>query len=298
MEVEKVTSTDYQEMAPRVNERQRFVRVFFQRRIVIFGILVLLVMFFCAIFAPLIAPYNPIEQNLKDFLQQPSGAHWLGTDNIGRDTLSRLIYGARTAVMIGFVTVALSTLLGTVFGTLAGYYGGVTNTIIMRITDIFMPFPMIVLAMLFATVLGGGMLNIILALGIAVTPAYIRVICGMALSIKENDYILAERAMGTSNMRIMIRHILPNSFAPIIVTMTLQLGFVILAEASLSFLGIGIRPPTPAWGSMVNDGYKFLSMMPILSFAPGIAIMLVVFAFNIVGDALRDALDPRLRGTL
>ncbi len=298
MEVEKVNSAVYQEMAPRVNERRRFVRVFFQRRIVIFGLIVLLVMFFCAIFAPLIAPYNPIEQNLKDFLQQPSSAHWLGTDNIGRDTLSRLIYGARTAVMIGFVTVALSTLLGTIFGTLAGYYGGVTNAIIMRITDIFMPFPMIVLAMLFATVLGGGMLNIILALGIAVTPAYVRVICGMALSVKENDYILAERAMGTSNMRIMIHHILPNSFAPIIVTMTLQLGFVILAEASLSFLGIGIRPPTPAWGSMVNDGYKFLSMMPILSFAPGIAIMLVVFAFNIVGDALRDALDPRLRGTL
>jgi ABC-type dipeptide/oligopeptide/nickel transport system permease subunit len=142
------------------------------------------------------------------------------------------------------------------------------------------------------------MLNIVLALGIAVTPAYIRVICGMALSIKENDYILAEKAMGTSGLRTMIKHILPNSFAPLIISITLQLGFVILSEASLSFLGIGIRPPTPAWGSMVNDGYHYLTMIPVLSFAPGAAIMIVVFAFNIVGDALRDALDPRLRGTL
>ncbi|HEX7475683.1 MAG TPA: ABC transporter permease [Dehalococcoidales bacterium] len=298
MVVEKSSVVEFSETAPRLNEWRRFVRVFFQRRIVIFGLLILLIMFVCAIFAQWIAPYNPYEQNLKGILLQPTGSHLLGTDSIGRDTLSRLIFGARTAAAVGFTTVALSALLGIVFGILAGYYGGVTNMIIMRITDVFMPFPMIVLAMLFASVLGGGMLNIILALGIATTPAYIRVVCGMALSVKENDYILAERAMGTSNLRIMARHILPNSFAPIIITITLQLGFVILAEASLSFLGIGIRPPTAAWGSMVNDGYHYLTRVPILSFAPGFAIMLVVFAFNIVGDALRDALDPRLRGTL
>jgi len=297
MLVEKISPVG-SEIAPRISERRRFVRVFLQRRIVIFGLAVLLLMFFCAAFAPWIAPYDPNEQNLREFLQQPGSSHLLGTDNLGRDTLSRLIFGARTAVMVGFVTVALSTVLGTVFGTLAGYFGGLTNMIIMRITDVFMPFPMIVLALLFATVLGGGMLNIILALGIAVTPAYIRVICGMALAVRENDYILAERAMGASNLRIMLKHILPNSFAPIIVTMTLQLGIVIHSEASLSFLGIGIRPPTAAWGSMVNDGYHQLTRIPILSFAPGAAIMLVVFAFNIVGDALRDALDPRLRGTL
>ncbi len=298
MVVENVTQIDAHEMAPRVNEWRRFVRVFFQRRIVIFGLFVLFVMFFCAAFAQWISPYDPYEQNLRGILQGPSTSHLLGTDSIGRDTLSRLIYGARTAVGVGFTTVFLSALLGVILGVLAGYYGGITNMIIMRITDVFMPFPMIILAMLFASVLGGGMLNIILALGIAVTPAYIRVICGMAMSVKENDYILAERSMGTSNLRIMARHILPNSFAPIIITITLQLGFVILAEASLSFLGIGIRPPTAAWGSMVNDGYHYLTRVPVLSFAPGAAIMLVVFAFNIVGDALRDALDPRLRGTL
>jgi peptide/nickel transport system permease protein len=279
-------------------ESRRFIRVFLGRKIVIFGLTVLVLMFFCAAFAPWISPYDPLEQNLRSVLQQPSAAHLLGTDALGRDTLSRLIWGARTAVMVGFLTVAFSAIIGTIFGTLAGYYSGPVNMIIMRITDVFMPFPMIVLALLFASVLGGGMLNIILALGIAVTPAYVRVICGMALSVKENDYILAEKAMGASNLRIMLRHILPNSFAPIIITMTLQLGFVILAEASLSFLGIGIRPPTAAWGSMVNDGYRQLTRVPILSFAPGLAIMLTVFAFNIVGDALRDALDPRLRGTL
>jgi peptide/nickel transport system permease protein len=298
MIIKKVTPADSAEMAPRISESRRFIRVFLQRRIVIFGLFILFLMFFCAAFAQWIVPFDPNQQNLRDFLQQPSSSHLLGTDNIGRDTLSRLIYGARTAVVVGFLTVALSAIIGTVFGTLAGYFSGPVNMIIMRITDIFMPFPMIVLALLFAAVLGGGMLNIVLALGIAVTPAYIRVICGMSLSVKENDYIMAEKAMGASNLRIMLRHILPNSFAPIIVTITLQLGFVILSEASLSFLGIGIRPPTAAWGSMVNDGYRQLSRIPILSFAPGLAIMLVVFAFNVVGDALRDALDPRLRGTL
>ena len=265
MAVEKNSITEFRETAPRVNEWQRFVRVFFQRRIVIFGSWSYWTMFACAIFAQWIAPYDPYEQNLKGILLQPSTSHLLGTDSIGRDTLSRLIYGARTAAAVGFTTVALSALVGIFFGILAGFYGGVTNMVIMRITDVFMPFPMIVLAMLFASVLGGGMLNIILALGIATTPAYVEVVCGMAMSVKENDYILAERAMGTSNLRVMARHILPNSFAPIIITITLQLGFVILAEASLSFLGIGIRPPTAAWGSMVNDGYHFLTRVPILS---------------------------------
>ena len=254
MVVEKNSVAEFRETAPRVNEWQRFVRVFFQRRIVIFGLLILLIMFACAIFAQWIAPYDPYEQNLKGILQQPSTTHLLGTDSIGRDTLSRLIFGARTAAAVGFTTVALSAVIGIFFGILAGFYGGVTNMVIMRITDVFMPFPMIVLAMLFASVLGGGMLNIILALGIATTPAYVRVVCGMALSVKENDYILAERAMGTSNLRVMARHILPDSFVLIIITITLQLGFVILAEASLTSLGIGIRPPTAAWGSMVNDG--------------------------------------------
>lgn len=298
MEIDVTTATDFSEAPPRVTEWRRFVRVFFQRRIVIFGLLVLIILALTGIFAPQLAPYDPYEQNLSNILQQPSREHLLGTDPIGRDTLSRLIYGTRTALTVGFVSVSIATAIGVTLGIIAGYFGGIINMLIMRFTDILMPFPMIVLALLLAAVLGGGIQNVILALGIATIPGYIRVMCGMALSIKENDYILATRAMGASHPRIMLRHILPNAIAPIIVVATLQLGFLILAEAGLSFLGIGIKPPGAAWGAMVNEGYRYLVKLPILSFAPGAAIMLVVFAFNIVGDALRDALDPRLRGTL
>ncbi len=298
MATDVTTATGFSEVAPRVTEWRRFVRVFFQRRIVIFGLLVLIILALTGIFAPQLAPYDPYQQDLHNILQQPSREHLLGTDPIGRDTLSRLIYGTRTALTVGFVSVSIATVIGVTLGILAGYFGGIINMLIMRFTDILMPFPMIVLALLLAAVLGGGIQNVILALGIATIPGYIRIMCGMTLSIKQNDYILATRAMGADHPRIMLRHILPNAIAPIIVVVTLQLGFLILAEAGLSFLGIGIKPPGAAWGAMVNEGYRFLVKIPILSFAPGAAIMLVVFAFNIVGDALRDALDPRLRGTL
>lgn len=298
MAADVTTTAGFSEAPPRVNEWMRFVRVFFQRRIVIFGLLVLIILGLTAIFATQLTPYDPYKQNLTSILQQPSREHLLGTDPIGRDTLSRLIYGTRTALTVGFVAVSIATVIGVTLGILAGYFSGIINMLIMRFTDILMPFPMIVLALLIAAVLGGGIQNVILALGIATIPGYIRIMCGMTLSIKQNDYILATRAMGASHGRIMLRHILPNAIAPIIVVVTLQLGFLILAEAGLSFLGIGIKPPGAAWGAMVNEGYRYLVKMPILSFAPGAAIMLVVFAFNIVGDALRDALDPRLRGTL
>jgi peptide/nickel transport system permease protein len=286
------------EAPPRVSEWRRFRRVFFQRRIVMFGLLILLILGFTAIFADRLAPYDPYKQDLNNILLQPSKAHLLGTDAIGRDTLSRLIYGSRTALTVGFLAMAISASIGVTLGTIAGYFGGIINMAIMRLTDVFMPFPMIVLALMIAALLGGGIHNVILALGIATVPVYTRVTCGMALSIRENDYIVAERSMGASHLRIMVRHVLPNAFPPIIVVITLQLGFLILSEASLSFLGIGIEPPGAAWGAMVNEGYRYLVRLPILSFAPGAAIMLVVFAFNMVGDGLRDALDPRLRGTL
>jgi peptide/nickel transport system permease protein len=298
MSEKKVISTGVSEAPPQVSEWRRFRRVFFQRRMVIFGLLILLILGFTAIFADWLAPYDPYKQDLNNILLQPSKAHLLGTDAIGRDTLSRLIYGSRTALTVGFLAMAISASIGVTLGIIAGYFGGIINIIIMRFTDVLMPFPMIVLALLIAALLGGGIHNVILALGIATVPVYIRVTCGMALSIRENEYIMAGRAMGASHMRMMIRHVLPNAFPPIIVVITLQLGFLILSEASLSFLGIGIEPPGAAWGAMVNEGYRYLVRLPVLSFAPGAAIMLVVFAFNMVGDALRDALDPRLRGTL
>ena len=288
----------FMEAPPPINEWRRFLRVFFARGMVSFGLVVLVLMIFVAIFAGWIAPYDHYEIDLRSSLAQPSNEHLLGTDNVGRDTLSRLFYGARTALIVGFVTIFTAAIIGVVLGLIAGFAGGILSMLIMRTMDALMCFPMIILAILISAVLGGGMKNVIIALTFASVPVYARVVNGMTLSIKQNDYIMAERGMGASNLRILFRHILPNTFAQIIVLITLGLGNIILAEAGLSFLGIGISAPEAAWGSMVNDGYQYLLSNPALSFAPGLAIMLVVFAFNLVGDGLRDALDPRLRGFL
>lgn len=292
-------STVFSEALPRVSEWRRFGRVFFQRKVVIFGLFVLFLLVVTAIFAEWLAPYDPYEQNLRNILQQPSSEHLLGTDALGRDTLSRLIYGSRTAILVGFATAGFATAVGMLLGLIAGYFSSsIINMIIMRIMDLLFSFPMIILALFVAALLGGGIQNVIIAISIGAIPGYCRVMHGLTLSIKENDYILAERAIDSSNWRIMFAHILSNALPPMIVLITLQLGSFILAEAGLSFLGIGIKPPGAAWGAMVNDGYRYLMTNSMLSFAPGAAIMLVVFAFNMVGDGLRDALDPRLRGLL
>lgn len=286
------------DVPPRANEFKRFRRVFLGRGIVVFGLFVLILFIVVAIFAPLIAPYNPNDNDVANALQQPSKTHLLGTDTLGRDTLSRIIFGARTSLLIGLSVVFISTIIGIILGIFAGYYGGWVYTVIMRFIDANMAFPMIIFALTVASLLGGGIRNVIIALSVAMMPGYARLMCGQTLTTKENDYIMAARSMGASGLRIMIRHIIPNCLSPLIVMITMMLGAVILAEAGLSFLGVGITPPTAAWGSMVNDGRPYLLTQPVLSFAPGIAIMLVVFAFNMVGDGLRDALDPSLRGTL
>jgi peptide/nickel transport system permease protein len=283
---------------PRVSEWRRLLRVFFFRRLVIFGTIVILAFIIVALFAPFIAPYDPYQQNLDEILAQPSAKHLLGTDSLGRDTLSRVIYGARTSLMIAAITLSFAAVIGMTLGLLAGYYGGWTNAIIMRFIDALMSFPMLLLALIIAAMLGGGLRNVILALGIGMLPGYARLMCGLVLSVKENDYILAEHSLGAGNMRIMFHHIFPNCLPPLIVFITMMMGLVILGEAGLSFLGIGIEAPAAAWGGMVSLGYGYLRTNPILSFAPGFAIMLVVFAFNMVGDGLRDALDPKLRGVL
>ncbi len=291
-------STNFSEAPPRVSEWKRFGRVFFSRGVVLFGLIILLVLLITAIFAPQLAPYDPYKPGVAGSLLQPSLKHPLGTDLLGRDTLSRLIYGSRTALMVGVISVGLASIIGVTLGIVSGYFGGIINMFIMRAMDAFMCFPMILLALVISAVLGGGIHNVIIALSVAIIPGYARVMHGLTLSIRENDYILAERAMGATNIRTMLIHVFPNALPPLIVLMTLQLGSLILAEAGLSFLGIGIEPPGAAWGSMVNDGYKYLMRNPVLSFAPGLAIMMVVFAFNMVGDGLRDALDPRLRGLI
>jgi ABC-type dipeptide/oligopeptide/nickel transport system permease subunit len=286
------------EIAPKASEWVRFRRVFLGRPLVVFGMVVILLFFFIAIFAPLIAPYPPNEPNLYNTLQNPSSTHWLGTDALGRDTMSRIIFGTRTSLEIGLIVVFFACLIGITLGTIAGFYGGWLYAIIMRLIDALMSFPMILLALVIAALLGGGMKNVIISLSIALMPGYARLMCGQVLSVKENDYILAARGMGATSLRTMLRHVVPNCVSPIIVQITMMLGATILAEAGLSFLGIGILPPTAAWGSMVSDARDYLSILPILSIAPGLALMLVVFAFNMIGDGLRDALDPRLRGII
>jgi len=297
--VEKQTSgIDFSEAPVRVSEWRRFRRVFLERGVVVFGLAILVLLVFTAIFAPLLAPYDPYKLGVGKSLLQPCKEHLLGTDILGRDTLSRLIYGSRTALMVGFISVGVASIIGIPLGIIAGYFGGIANMVIMRAMDALMCFPMLLLALVVASVLGGGIQNVIIALSVATIPGYARVTHGMTLSIRENDYIMAERAMGASDGRAMLRHILPNAFPPLIVLMTMMLGNLILAEAGLSFLGIGIEPPGAAWGAMVYDGYRYLTRNPALWLAPGLAIMVVVFAFNMVGDGLRDALDPRLRGLL
>jgi ABC-type dipeptide/oligopeptide/nickel transport system permease subunit len=286
------------ENVPHVSESRRFLRILFSRGVVIFGVVVILLFIVTAIFAPFLAPYNPHDLNMSQALANPSSHHLLGTDALGRDTLSRLIYGSRVSLMVGVVAVIISASIGIALGLIAGYLGGWISTVIMRFVDALMTFPMILLALVIAAVLGGGMVNVMMALGIGMLPMYARVMFSQVLSLKENDYVLAEHSIGSSNQRIMLRHILPNCLPTVIVLMTMQIGATILAEAGLSFLGVGIKPPAAAWGQMVADGRQYLLTNPVLSFAPGLAIMLVVFAFNMVGDGLRDALDPRLRGVI
>jgi ABC-type dipeptide/oligopeptide/nickel transport system permease subunit len=288
----------FMEAPPQVNERQRLLRVFLGRWSVVAGAVILLLLFLTAIFAPVLAPHDPYLVGATAPLSQPTREHPLGSDALGRDTLSRLIYGSRTALMVGFITVAISAAVGITLGVVAGYMGGAPQMIIMRVIDAIMCFPMILLALLIASVLGGGIKNVIIALSVATIPGYARVSFGMTLSIRENDYVIASQLMGADDAYTIIKHILPNIMPPLLVIMTMQLGSIILSEAGLSFLGIGIEAPGAAWGAMVSDGYRYLLSNPALSFAPGLAIMLTVFAFNMVGDGLRDALDPRLRGLL
>jgi peptide/nickel transport system permease protein len=286
------------ENTPRVSEWRRFFKVFFSRGVVVFGLFMIIIFIIAAVFAPWLSPYDPDKIDMNNTLLQPGKAHWLGTDVLGRDTLSRTIYGTRISLIIGLVVVVLGSIVGMTLGLIAGYFGSWTHAVVMRVIDALMAFPMLILALIIASLLGEGIRNVIMALSFATVPAYARLMCGQVMTVKENDYILAGHSMGASHTRIMFLHLAPNCFPPLIVMMTMMLGITILAEAGLSFLGIGVQPPIATWGNMVNDGRQYLLTNPILSFAPGLAIMLVVYAFNMVGDGLRDALDPQLRGVI
>jgi peptide/nickel transport system permease protein len=283
---------------PSRDEARRFGRVFFGRWPVALGVIAMVAFLAVSAFGPLIVPHNPYTQNLRSVLADPSADHLLGTDSLGRDTMSRLIYGARITLAVGVVAVGIGTIIGTLLGVVAGFFGGWINAVIMRFTDALMAVPPLLFALVLAALLGTGVRNVMISVGLSLMPTFARLVCGQTLSIKENEYVLAIRAEGAGNTRIMFHHVLPNCLSTIIVQVSLTIGGAILMEASLSFLGLGIAPPAAAWGAMVYDGYRYLTTHPVLSLAPGLAVMIVVFAFNMVGDGLRDALDPRLRGIL
>jgi ABC-type dipeptide/oligopeptide/nickel transport system permease subunit len=298
MEISDTAHKESPGVPPRIAEYRRIVRVLLRRQVVVFGLIIITALIITAIFAPLLAPYDPYKTDMENALLQPSREHLLGTDALGRDSLSRLIYGARVALLVGLIATAVAASVGMTMGLVAGYFGGIAYTVIMRLIDALMAFPIILLSLVLSVLLGGGLTNIMIAVGIGLSVSYARVMCGSVLSIKENDYILSARSNAASDLRIMLRHILPNSFPPMIVLVTINMGGAIMIEAALSYLGVGIAPPGAAWGSMVTDGYRYLLTHPTLALVPGLAIMLVVFSFNMVGDGLRDALDPRLRGVL
>jgi peptide/nickel transport system permease protein len=259
------------------------------------GLVVVGVLVFTAIFAPFLAPYNPYIVSLDTRLQPPGGAHLLGTDELGRDLLSRLIFSARVELWVGIVTVFLSGLIGITGGLVAGYLGGTWDAIIMRLVDVFLAFPVIILAIAIVAVRGPGLTNVLLALALVYWTSYARVARGVVLLLREEEYTWAARTIGATPARIMVRHLLPNAVAPMIVLASLGMGNAILAEAALSFLGLGIQPPEASWGSMLNSGIQFLRDASFLSTFPGLAIFVTVLGFNLLGDGLRDALDPRMR---
>jgi len=260
-----------------------------------FGLVVVALVLFVALSADVIAPYNPDQAQHAGVLTAPALAHWLGTDQLGRDVLSRIIHGARTSVQAGVVSVGFALIAGVSIGLLAGYHGGWIDDVLVLLVDALWSFPTLVLALAIAASLGPGLTNAMLAIGVVFTPIFARLVRGQTLSVRERDFVVAARALGAGPARIMLRHIWPNVTAPIIVQTSLLVASAIVVEAALSFLGLGIEPPTSSWGSMLKAGYQYMQQAPWLSFAPGTAIFVTVLAFNLLGDGLRRGLDPRLR---
>lgn len=258
------------------------------------GLAVLLLILFLAIAAPVISPQDPVRQDLLATLQKPSAAHLFGTDDLGRDVLSRVIYGSRVSLVVGLISIGVALLGGVLVGLTAGYMGGFLDDVLMRVMDAISAFPSLVLALAITAALGAGIENAMIAIGIVYTPLFARLVRSQAITIRELDYCLAARTLGAGPLRMMFTHIWPNATAPIIVQASLSVSSAIIVEASLSFLGVGILPPTPSWGSILNDGYKVLEIAPWMAMAAGSAIFITVLGLNFLGDGLRTALDPRM----
>ena len=259
------------------------------------GLCIVIILVLCAVLAPIISPYEPNAQDPRNRLQGPSAGHWFGTDELGRDILSRIIYGARISMSVGLIAICISLIGGVTLGAIAGYYGGTIDNIIMRCMDVLLSIPTILLNISIVAALGSGLQNVMIAIGVSSIPGYCRIVRASILSLRDQDFVEASRAAGANDFFLITRHILPNCLAPLIVQATLRIGAAILSCASMSFLGLGIVPPTAEWGSMLSTGRDFLRDAPRVCIFPGLAIMAAVFSMNLVGDGLRDALDPKLK---
>ncbi len=266
-----------------------------KNKLAIASFILLVILALVAIFAPLIAPYDPYAQDLTRLNEPPSADHWFGIDDIGRDIFSRVVYGTQISMLVGVVCEAICVPIGVILGALAGYFGGWVDSIISRIIEIFASFPMILFAIAIMFILGPGVMNVFIAIGVIGWTGLARMIRGQIMQLKEKEFIEAARASGASNMKIIFRHLIPNCLSTIIVVITLDIPGDIMLESTLSFVGLGVQPPTPSWGSMISEGRKFIRQNVWYSFFPGLAIMLVVLAFNTLGDGVRDALDPKLK---
>lgn len=281
--------------APRRPAARRFLRGLLRTRMALAALIAIGLLVFCAIFANAVAPYDPVtDQAYAVANTGPSAAHPLGADYLGRDILSRVIFGARVSLVVGFVAVGIGLLIGVGTGLVAGFFGGAAESVLMRCTDAIWAFPALILALAITSALGRGIVNAMIAIGIVNIPAFARLARASTLSVREQDFVTAGRALGASNARIVGRYVLPNIAAPIIVQASLLFAAAITTEAGLSFLGVGVQPPTPSWGGDLRTGYQYMEINPALAFAPGIAIFVTVLACNFLGDALRTALDPRL----
>ena len=264
----------------------------------VFGAVVIVLTLFAALFTPWVVPVDPQEMDFENLLSGMTTDHWLGTDRLGRDTLARLIEGAQVALMVSVGAVGLGVLVGAPLGLVSVYFRGLVDDIVMRAMDALVVFPSLLIAVGLAAAMGGSLPTVIIAIGIANVPWMARIVRSQGLTIRELDFVAAAEAGGMSHLRIIFKHILPNSVAPVIVQATLSMGYAVLTEAALGFIGVGVQPPTPTWGSMLQQAFPMLDRQPLLSIVPGVAIFLLVLAFNFVGDALRDVLDPRLKGVI
>jgi len=275
-----------------------FIRNFVRIPTALFGSIFLFITFFASILAPWVSPYDPNVMDYNHLLSGFSKEHWLGTDQIGRDTLSRLLHGSRIAFIVSFGAVSLAVILGVPLGLVSVHFRGWTDDILMRIMDALIVFPSLLIAIGLSVAFGSSLLTVVLAIGIANVPWMARIVRSQGLSIREQDYIKAAQAGGFSNLRIIFFHILPNSIAPIIVQSTLAMGYAVLTEAALGFIGVGVQPPTSTWGNMMQQAFPLLDRQPLLSIVPGVAVFFLVLSFNFIGDAMRDLLDPRLKGVI